>query len=85
MHVQNWYNRGGRPKRLRTWYLGKYLVDDFWTPPLSILYMDLMQHMDIIDLVAAALGPLAAALGHLACPSRSARPPLAAKLGTEIA
>ena len=34
---------------------------------LSILYMDIMLDMDIIDHVAAALGPLD-------CPSRSARP-----------
>ena len=47
---------------------------------LSILYMDIMLDMDIIDHVAAALGPLAAALGPEIVftnltRGRSARPP----------
>ena len=43
-------------------FLGSVLVYDFWTPSpplLSILYMYNVYHMDIIDHVAAAPGPLA--------------------------
>ena len=44
-------------------------------PLLSILYM---------DLVCKTCGHMAAAPGPLACPSRSAQPPLVAVLGPEI-
>ena len=48
------------------------IENDFWTPlqaplPLNFIHGSYMLDMDMIDHVAAALGPLA-------CPSRSARP-----------
>ena len=62
-------------------------LDDFWTPPppppINFVHGSYMLDMDIIDHVAAALGPenvltnltrSRRALGLLAHPSRSARP-----------
>ena len=48
---------------------GIFLENDFWPPPppINFVHGSYMIDMDIIDHVAAALGPLA-------CPSRSARP-----------
>ena len=51
---------------------GILLENDFWTPPprppppFNFVHGSYMLEMDIIDHVAAALGPLT-------CPSRSAR------------
>jgi len=66
---------GGYSVRNRnSWYFNfVFLESDFWTPPpapplLSILYMDFnCKRILHVRHVAAALGPLA-------CPSRSARP-----------
>ena len=47
---------------------GIFLENDFWTPPpIIFVHESYMLDMDIIDHVAAALGPQA-------CPSRSAWP-----------
>ena len=48
---------------------GIFLMNDFWTPPppINFVHGSYMFDMDIIDHVAAALGPVA-------CPSRSSRP-----------
>ena len=48
---------------------GIFLVNDFWTPSpfINFVHGAYMLDMDIIDHMAATLGPLA-------CPSRSAQP-----------
>ena len=56
--------------------MSSFIENDFWTPPppINFVHGSHMLHIDIIDHVAAVPDLLAAAaLGPLACPSRSAR------------
>ena len=55
------YRRGSKTRSLiqtQSFEVSNFLENDFWTLPpiLSILYMDPICYMDIIDHVAAALG-----------------------------
>ena len=55
---------------------GNFLENDFWTPPplLSILYMTILFFIfNKLVYIFRIIGHVAAALGPLACASRSAR------------